>query len=149
MNFNKTTEYALRIFGFIAVNEDKLYRAEDIYKNLNIPLRYLRKLLTSLSKSGLMISVQGKSGGYRLARKTSDISLLDIVQAMEDQQPDGVCFFGFNDCAFERKCAIHDKWASVRENINNVLSNTSLADLTDHETQRYIRENSLLITKND
>ena len=149
MNFNKTTEYALRIFGFMAVNENKLYRAEYIYKNLNIPLRYLRKLLTSLSKSDLMISVQGKSGGYRLTKKTSEISLLDIVQAMEDQQLDSDCFFGFNECAFERKCAIHEKWSLVKENIRNVLSNTNLADLTDHETQRYIRENSLLFIKKD
>ena len=69
MKFSKTTEYALRIFGLIGVNESKVYTAKEIYENLHIPLRYLRKLLTSLSKSGLMNSIQGKSGGYRISKK--------------------------------------------------------------------------------
>ena len=54
MNINKTAEYALRIFGYMALDDNKLYSANDIYENLKIPFRYLRKLLTTLSKSDLI-----------------------------------------------------------------------------------------------
>ncbi len=149
MNFNKTTEYALRIFGYIAADESKLYTSDEIYKNLHIPFRYLRKLLTSLSKSGLIITIKGKNGGFRLARKSNELSLLDIVKATKEPQLDNKCFFGFKDCAFESKCAMHDKWEAVRGSIKSVLSTTTLADITDTETQEFIRDNSLLILKKD
>ena len=103
MNFSKTTEYALRIMSFMAMDEKKLYSANDIYENLEIPFRYLRKLLTTLSKSGLLISVQGKSGGYRISKNLCEISLFDIVNAMGDNPINNEGFFGFHDCAFVKK----------------------------------------------
>ena len=66
MNFNKTTEYAFRILSFMAEDESRIYSVDEIFKNLKIPYRYLRKLMTNLSKSELILSVQGKSGGFRI-----------------------------------------------------------------------------------
>jgi Rrf2 family protein len=128
MNFTKTTEYAFRILSYMAMDECRLYSANELYDNLKIPYRYLRKQLTLLSKSGLLISEQGKNGGYRIAKNPVDISLLDIVQATGADIIDNVCFFGMQNCAFDKKCAIHDKWVAVYENIKNVLSTTNLAE---------------------
>ena len=138
MNFSKTTEYALRIMSLMAKDESKLYRANDIYENLQIPFRYLRKLLTILSKSGLLISVQGKNGGYRISKNLNEISLLDILNTMGENPIQNECFFGFHNCAFEEKCAMHDKWMSVRENINSVLISTSLEELQGIELHGFI-----------
>ena len=132
----------------MAADEGKLYTAEDIHENLQIPLRYLRKLLTTLSKSGLMTSMQGKDGGYLLAKKASEISLFDVVHVTENQQTEGMCFFGFKDCAFDIRCTMHDKWELVRENMNQVLRTTSLADLSNRETQGFLNKNSLFIKNN-
>ena len=129
MNFSKTTEYALRIMSFMAMDEKKLYSANDIYDNLQIPFRYLRKLLTSLSKSELINSVQGKNGGYRISKSLSEISLFDIIKATGDDLINNECFFGFENCALENKCAIHDKWTAGRENINHVLTTTTLDEI--------------------
>jgi len=141
MNFSKTTEYALRIMSFMAMDEKKLYSANYIYKNLKIPFRYLRKLMTTLSKSGLLISVQGKSGGYRISKDLSKISLFDIVNATGDNPINNECFFGFHDCAFVKKCAMHDKWAAVRENINQVLTTTTLAEVKKTGPHSFISNN--------
>jgi len=123
------------------MDEKKLYSAKDIYENLKIPFRYLRKLMTTLSKSGLLISVQGKSGGYRISKNLSKISLFDIVNATGDNPIHNECFFGFHDCAFVKKCAMHDKWAAVRENINQVLTTTTLAEVKENGPHSFISNN--------
>jgi len=142
MNFSKTTEYALRIMRFMAMDEKRLYSSNEVFNSLTIPFRYLRKLLILLSKNGLLVSVQGKNGGYRIAKNLSSISLLDIIQTVGDDQITNNCFFGFEGCAFEKKCAIHDKWAAVREHINDVLSSTTLAELKESGPQNFISNNN-------
>jgi len=137
MNFSKTTEYALRILSFMAADETKLHTANDIFDNLKIPFRYLRKQLTILTRNGLLTSTQGKAGGYKISKKLDEVSLLDIVEATGDDVISDHCFFGFDDCAFIQKCSMHDKWAEVRNNIYEVLSSTSLADLKEQGPNSY------------
>jgi Rrf2 family nitric oxide-sensitive transcriptional repressor len=142
MNFTKTTEYAFRILSYMAKDESHLYNANELYENLKIPFRYLRKQLTLLSKAGLLISEQGKNGGYKIAKDLTTISLLDIVHATGANISGNACFFGFSNCALAEKCAIHDKWASIYENVNNVLISTNLAEF------RKITNHEVLITNN-
>jgi len=148
MRFSKTTEYALRIFSLMAENEKKLYRAEEIFEKLRIPMRYLRKLLTLLSKSELMHSIQGKSGGFMLSKKIDKISLYDIVKVTTTKSDESMCFFGFKNCAFDNKCSMHDKWESIQSYIDNILKSTTISDLTNKRTNDFIYNNSLFI-KND
>ena len=148
MNFNKTTEYAFRILSYMASDETRLFRAGEIFKNLKIPFRYLRKMLTTLTKSGLLISIQGKGGGYKISKSPKEISLLDIVEATGDQVIKNECFFGFEKCSFENNCAMHEKWVTIKKNICEVIKNTSLADLNKEESHNYILTNSQLLTKN-
>lgn len=138
MNFSKTTEYALRILSLMAKDESKLYRANDIYENLQIPFRYLRKLLTTLSNNGFLSSIQGKNGGYKISKNLNEISLLDVLNTLGENPIRNECFFGFQNCALDEKCAMHDKWISVRENINNVLSSTSIEELQGIELHGFI-----------
>jgi len=137
MKFSKTTEYALRIMSFMAADEKKLYRADDIYDHLKIPYRYLRKLMTTLSGTGLIQSVQGKNGGYSITRSLDEIFLIDILRAIGEDQLTETCFFGFDDCAFLQKCSMHDKWQVIRDNIYNILSTTNLAELKEKGPSSY------------
>ncbi len=130
MNFNKSTEYAFRILGFLSLDEGKIYSTDEIYDRLKIPYRYLRKQLTELTKKGLIYSVQGKHGGYRLKKKKSDVSLYDIVICMEDGVLNNKCFFGYADCSLIEKCAMHDKWEEISSMLNNLLKTMNLADIT-------------------
>ena len=146
MNFSKTTEYALKILSYMAVDETRLYSADEIFNELNIPYRYLRKQLTLLSKSKLITSIQGKYGGYKISRNLTDISLLDIIVASGDKQLSDNCFFGFSDCAFQKKCSFHDKWDNVRNEINMVLTSTTLSKLKKDGPFGHTNSN-LLLTK--
>lgn len=149
MNFSKTTEYAFRILILMANGNKELYRAEEIFGELKIPYRYLRKQLTNLSKTGLIVSVQGKNGGYLISKSIEEISLLDIVIATGDDGIKNECFFGFEKCGNQEKCVMHEKWVSVRESIYNVLQTTNLSELKETGTSGFILGNSTLLTKND
>lgn len=129
MNFSKTTEYALRILGFMSLDESKLYTANDLFEKLQIPFRYLRKQLNHLLNQGLLVSIQGKQGGYRIARPLSEISLMDIVEATDEVGSENRCFFGFQDCPLNNQCAMHDKWGEVRSKTFEALKTTTLLDL--------------------
>lgn len=132
ISFNRTTEYAFRIMSHMALDRDKIYRSDDIYEDLKIPFRYLRRLLTLLSKKGLLVSIQGKYGGFRLEKKLSEISLYDIVVAVDEDKKPKECFFGYEKCPINEKCSMHDKWKSIRFAIDEVLTKTTLKDLIEN-----------------
>jgi len=129
--------------SYMAMDESRLYRVDDIFENLKIPFRYLRKLMTRLSKSDLLTSVQGMKGGYKIAKQLSEITIFDIVNAVGDDQIKNECFFGFDSCAIINKCAMHNKWESVRNGIDDILKSTTLAELKETGPHDFISKNSL------
>jgi Rrf2 family nitric oxide-sensitive transcriptional repressor len=143
MNFNKTTEYAFRILSYMALDESRLYSVDEIFEKLQIPYRYLRKLMTNLSKSKFIDSIQGKNGGYKISGKLSDIKLLDLIEVIDPEYLSGKCFFGIANCALDSTCLMHDKWTDVRTQINTILANTSLADIKQGKNQELILNNTI------
>lgn len=129
MNFSKTTEYALRILGYMALDESRLYTANDLFEKLQIPFRYLRKQLNHLLNQGLLVSIQGNQGGYRIAKPLNEISMMDIVEATDEVGSENRCFFGFQDCPLNNRCAMHDTWGEARSKTFEALRNTTLLDL--------------------
>jgi len=129
MNFNKTTEYSLRILGYMALNEHVLYTAKELSEVLHIPYSYLRTQLNLLSKQDLLVSIQGKQGGYKIANTLDKINLLMVVNATEDFSKENMCFFGFQECPLQNRCSMHDKWGEVRDKTFEILKNTTLFDL--------------------
>ena len=132
LHFNKTTEYAFRIMSFMAQDKDKLYRSDDVYEELQIPFRYLRRIMTRLSREGLLLSIKGKYGGFRIEKELGDITLFDIVQAIGENKKPNECFFGYEKCPLTNKCSMHDNWSEVKQNIDTVLKSTTLLKIKEH-----------------
>lgn len=141
MNFNKTTEYAFRILSLMAQDETRLYSVDEIYDKLRIPYRYLRKLMTNLSKGQIIRSVQGKNGGYQFSAKLDKIWLIDIVSMLDPDYLKTKCFFGFENCALQVPCVMHNQWTGLGSRITSVLSTTSLADINRNNDQNQILVN--------
>jgi Rrf2 family protein len=129
MKLSNTTEYALRILSFMAMDEKLLYTANDLFDKLQIPYRYLRKQLNFLLKQGLLVSVQGKTGGYQIAKSLNEISLMDIIEATDDTKFENMCFFGFSECPLTQKCSMHERWGEVRNSTLSLLKTTTLNDI--------------------
>lgn len=138
MNFSATTEYALRIMSYMVMDEQKIYTTNDLYENLHIPFRYLRKLMINLSKEDILDSIRGKNGGYKIAKAPQEISLLKVIESTGENPITNICFFGYKECNIEKPCIMHDKWAKIRENIAYVLSSTTLQDIKDSGNQNFI-----------
>ena len=133
MNFSKTTSYALSTLSFLADHKGDKYSAKKLHEELEIPWPYLRQLLTNLSKSGFIKSVQGRNGGFLLHKSANDITLAEIVDSVEGLNVFGTCIMGFTKCPFDETCAMHETWMSTRENILSVLRNTTLSQLKKHD----------------
>jgi Rrf2 family transcriptional regulator, nitric oxide-sensitive transcriptional repressor len=96
--FSQTTEYALRAMVCLAQTPDELVAAPALARQTGVPANYLAKVLQQLAVAKLITGRRGVGGGYRLARPASQISLLDVVEAMgrvRDEGPrpdgDGIC----------------------------------------------------------
>jgi len=131
MILNKTTEYALTILGFMATRNENIYSAEYLYKQLNIPRRYLRRLLTDLSKHGFLKSTSGRNGGFVFARDLKEISLAMVINTIEGSGATFTCILGFSCCIVDKPCIMHDSWMEAGSKMANTLSNTTLADLKE------------------
>lgn len=120
----------------------KIFTTKELFENLQIPFRYLRKLMINLSKSEIIDSIQGKKGGYRIAKEPEKITLLEIIQTAGEDPIGVMCFFGLEKCELVEKCVMHEKWGAVRENIFQVLSTTTLADIKESEHQNFSFNNN-------
>lgn len=129
MNLSKTTKYAFRILGHMAKDASVLYSAQQLHKEIDVPERYLRRLLTDLSKYGFIKSVQGRHGGFTFARDISNIYLSEIVDSIDGLESINGCILGYESCAFNYKCPMHEIWEETKKKVLQTLKTTSLKSL--------------------
>ncbi len=137
MKLNKTTEYALRILIYMAKRPMELYTAGMLVDELKVSDKYLRRIMTDLSKSGFIKSTQGRIGGYSFAKDPSDILLIDIIDAVEGADKLNGCVLGFETCSSTNPCAMHETWSPVRNELNKVFRQTRLSELDFEKILRF------------
>jgi Rrf2 family protein len=113
----------------MAKNEKALYSAQQLHKEIDVPEKYLRRLLTDLSKSGFIKSIQGRNGGFTFSRDISQIYLSEIVDAVDGLDSVSGCILGYDSCAFDFKCPMHEIWEETKKNVIQTLSKTSLKEI--------------------
>ena len=136
MILNKTTEYALSILGYMAISQNDIFSAEFLHDELDIPRRYLRRLLTDLSKLGFIRSEKGRKGGFVFAKPLEEISLANIINSVEGAEVMQSCILGHQKCKEEQPCVMHNTWLEARSKMLDALSNTSLQDLREKKKER-------------
>lgn len=93
-----------------------------------ISLSYLEQLFGKLRRSGLVESVRGPGGGYNLAKPHGEVSVADIILAV-DEPIDATQCAGKENCLDDRRCMTHDLWMGLNAHIFSFLSGVSLAEL--------------------
>ena len=96
-----------------------------------LSLAYLEQLFARLRRSGLVASVRGPGGGYRLGRPPGEITLAEITEAVEETIRATRCEEGGPGCAAGRRCATHDLWVELGEQIHMFLAHVTLLDVVD------------------
>lgn len=102
----------------------------DIAARQTISLSYLEQLFARLRRAGMVKGVRGPGGGYKLCRKTSDISIAEIIAAVNEPLDSTKCG-GEANCQKDQACLTHDLWMGLSEQIRGYLKGISLADLLE------------------
>ncbi|MEG0074847.1 MAG: Rrf2 family transcriptional regulator [Eubacterium sp.] len=94
---------------------------------------YMEQLFSTLKKTGLIISSRGSKGGYILSREPKDISVGEIIRALEGPIEMSECVGGRENyiCQKSAECVTRGLWIEIRDSINNIIDNRSLQDLLD------------------
>ena len=130
MRVSAKADYAIRATAELAAAEGQgQLRADRIAEAQDIPIKFLESILLELKHAGIVRSQRGADGGYALARSGSEISLADVIRAVDGplanvrgDRPENVTYTG-------AATRLTDVWIAVRASLRSVLESTSIADL--------------------
>jgi Rrf2 family iron-sulfur cluster assembly transcriptional regulator len=137
ISLSVTTGYAIKALTCLESGDCVPRHISDIARCTGVPRAYLAKILNALAQQGLVQTKRGYSGGISLARPAEDISLLQIVEAVEGKEWIAECLLGMDDCGRHTDCPVHDAWARIREELAAELGATSLASVMISKPNRH------------
>ena len=107
-----------------------LMSVRRIADEMGIPVRFLPQVMGDLARAGLVTSTTGRAGGYRLARPATDVSLLDVVEAVEGDSRRRTCILRGVPCGLAgTTCAVHDPFFAAQDAMIGQLSSADLASI--------------------
>lgn len=135
MNISMKSRYAVRALTELAARErsdvGKPVRLADIADGRGMPLQFLEQVFASLRRAGIVRSRRGASGGYALGRPAAEISVLDVVTALDGVPSPAECTLGL--CDHSDGCGAASVWIEVQQALEAVLGETSIANLLARE----------------
>ena len=129
MKFSTRDRYALRLMVELANRPNDLIPLKDISDKQRISLKYLEQIVTPLAKAGLVSSVRGAQGGYRLTRPAGEITSGEILRAVEGSTAPVACDGIDNSCTRSDLCSTVKFWRGLDDVIEKYVDGVTLADL--------------------
>ena len=137
MQLTRSADYAMRAMLDIANQTDieaRRARTHKIAERQDIPPALLAKLVPLLVRAGLLNSQRGARGGLVLARRASEINMLEVVEAVEGPIAINRCTVTPARCDKVDQCTIHPVWQQAQDYLTQLLQQTSLEDLQAQDT---------------
>ncbi|GIW76808.1 MAG: Rrf2 family transcriptional regulator [Phycisphaerae bacterium] len=130
MIFTTTTEYAIRGLAELAGRSDgRSMMLDELVAGTTLPRDFLAKVFQRLVKAGLLKSAKGRGGGFRLAKPAHEITLREIVEAIDGAIHLDRCAVGLDKCNDHQPCPQHDLYKPIRQRLKDYLNSTTVADL--------------------
>ena len=133
LKLSKKSEYALMAARYMAIkNHGSAVTAKEIAESYKISFELVAKVLQNLAKNNIAISYQGVKGGYSLKKNPLDISLIELILAVEPDYQIIDCLRSEppkNDCSYSDCCKIRDPLAEVQKRIDKIFYETKLAHI--------------------
>jgi Rrf2 family protein len=130
MIFSNASEYAIRGLSELAGRDsDGPILLDDLIVGTGLPRDFLAKIFQKLVHAGILRSHKGRGGGFALARPQHQITLLQIVQAVDGPQKLDACVVGLEKCNDSMPCSQHDLYKPIRQRLKDYLTTTTLADM--------------------
>lgn len=132
MMLSKSCEYGLRAALYLAsLDEEGYVPISTISEELDISFPFLTKIFQKLNDAGLLTSQRGPKGGVALTRTADDVTLYEIVVAIDGEDLFRECVLGLPNCGDAEPCPLHEEWADERSRIETLFRNSSLSELPD------------------
>jgi Rrf2 family iron-sulfur cluster assembly transcriptional regulator len=136
LQLTMTGEYAVRaMIHLAALPPDVTAQIDDISREWDVPETFLRKIMSQLSRNGLVVTYRGNGGGVELARPAHTITLLEVIESMEGTLALNACIADPNMCHRVPGCAVHQVWCEAQQKLREILSSRTLADLAGQTQQ--------------
>ncbi len=142
--FSKACEYGIKAAIHISKESQKGQRSslKEVADAIDSPVAFTAKILQSMAKEGIIVSVKGPTGGYETAdSETARITLLDIVTAIDGDKIYNGCGLGLKQCNELKPCPLHYQFKAVRDELKEMLESTTIMELTNglYEGNAYLK----------
>lgn len=129
LRISKLADYGTVVMVYLARNAQELCNARDIALHTHLTVPTVSKILKRLTSAGLLTSVRGVSGGYRLLKPAAEISVSQIIFALEEHRGFTECSLQPNDCSLQGVCTIQGNWRLISKAIESALDSVNLDTL--------------------
>ena len=129
----RNTDYAVRALCCIAEQKQGVISADQLVKSLKMPRPFLRKILQTLNKEGLLNSSKGKGGGFTLTISPEKITLTDVMKIFQGPLKLNECKFRKNDCPYISDCFLKKKIDEIEKEVIAKLKAITIASIIKKE----------------
>ncbi len=129
LRITRLSDYAVAILGQLARSVSPVRTAKDIAAGTGLPVPVVSKILKSLTRSSLVVSHRGVQGGYRLSREPSEVSVADVIEAVEGPVALTECGENTDACEFVGNCSVQANWLRINQVVRRALANISVEDM--------------------
>lgn len=128
--YSKSCEYAIRALMCAAPDgSPRRFQAKDVCQRSGIPEPYTRKVLQSLVQAGFLRAVLGPGGGYEMTCDPAEITLYEIIRAVDGEDTFDACILGLPECGGKNPCPLHEVWANTKERLFMQMHSKTLKNL--------------------
>ena len=129
LRLSKLADYGTVVMVYLARHPQQLCNARDIAAQTHLTVPTVSKLLKRLTAAGLLSSVRGVSGGYLLQRTPAEITVAEIIYALEEYRGLTECTLQPNECLIQNVCHIQGNWRLISQAIKSALESVTLEAL--------------------
>ncbi len=129
LRISKLADYGTVVMVYLANHAGEVSNAREIAMHTHLTVPTVSKLLKRMTSAGLLKSSRGASGGYQLSRSAKDISVADILYALEAQRGLTECSQDHSNCSLQSVCYVQGNWRLISRAIESALESVSLEEL--------------------
>lgn len=134
---SKSCEYGIRaIMRMALVSNGDFVSIRAISEDLDISFHFLTKIFQKLTQAGILESYRGPKGGIRLAKPATQITLKDLIVALDGDGLFTTCILGLPGCGNDKPCPLHSQWGPQRTQLDALFSRTTLHDMV-HDLESF------------
>ena len=128
LDLTKRADYAIRaVLALARAGDGERLSVHRVAAEQGVPERFLPQVMRDLVRAGLVEGTVGRTGGYRLAKPSMEISLLDVVEAVEGDSRRRVCVLRGGPCAIDGVCDVHAVFSAAQDDVLRRLRTTTVA----------------------